>query len=349
VSVRSFDIPNHGSSELIAEASIVRQFAAFLASIGAGESVPGLEDLQDALRRPDSPIAISARLIVELIETAARGVRRPDMAVRFVEWVSPRSLGALSVLGEHCGSYAARHRLASRYMRLENNAVLWDEQLHGDEVILAVSLNPKIGPEYSQFVEMLIALEVRRIRSMLGPHWVPLWVQLAHPAPASSVAQQRFFGCRVEYGAEINAVAIEFTDFHRPNTKANPELQALLEDHLAREDRSWPADFRGQVENLVAAQLANGNVSLARVAALLALSPRTLQRRLRENNSDFSRTLSFVRKKIVMSFLARQPVPSLTLLSRMLGYSESSSASRFVKLEFGASARMIHKTDRYVD
>lgn len=131
------------------------------------------------------------------------------------------------------------------------------------------------------------------------------------------------------------------TDFRRPLAKGDPETIAFLERHLASQQKQWPTDLRGQVENLIAAQLAGGGVSLARIAALLAVSPRTLQRRLSDLGEDFGKILTNVRVQIARNCLSQKPPPPLAKLSYLLGYSEPSAASRFIKVHLGKSARAI--------
>jgi AraC-like DNA-binding protein len=110
---------------------------------------------------------------------------------------------------------------------------------------------------------------------------------------------------------------------------------------MAREHANWPADLHAQVETLIAAQLAGGNVSIGQIAALLATSTRTLQRRLAETGADFATVLAFVRMQIVREHLA-QPTPlSLARLTHLLGFSEPSVTCRFIKAQTGTSARVL--------
>jgi AraC-like DNA-binding protein len=190
---------------------------------------------------------------------------------------------------------------------------------------------------------MIVAQSVRNARSMLGLAWNPKRVEFAHAAPSSIAVHRHHFRCPVEHQADRDSFVVACEDFNRRLPSEDRETVVFLENHLARQEAYWPDDLRGQVENLIAAQLAGGDVSLRRVAVLLATSPRTLQRRLAEQGTDFGEILAFVRTQVATDHLSQRPPPTLARLSHLLGYSEPSAASRFVKSAFGVPARTVAK------
>jgi AraC-like DNA-binding protein len=210
-----------------------------------------------------------------------------------------------------------------------------------DDVAVLCNVHPVLRPRARQYVESLVALSVRNARSLLGSSWNPVRIEFAHTAPSSISAHRRFFRCPIYFHSERDAFVMSNTDFRRPLPKGDPETIAFLEKHLAGQQEQWPTDLRGQVQNLIAGQLAGGGVSLARIAALLAVSPRTLQRRLSHCSEDFGKILTNVRIQIARNCLSQRPPPPLAKLSYLLGYSEPSAASRFIKVNMGRSARDI--------
>src|SRR3546814_16271384 len=70
------------------------------------------------------------------------------------------------------------------------------------------------------------------------------------------------------------------TLFRSPTPHGNAHLLAFLEQHLESVRRAMPVDFVGQVDQMIAANLASGEASIARIAMLLRVSRRTLQRSL---------------------------------------------------------------------
>jgi AraC-like DNA-binding protein len=301
----------------------------------------GLGEINPALRQATAPLAISAQFSIDLMEAAAKFLRRPDLGIHYAEWRDPHRYGPLALLGETSTTYCERFQLSRRFVHLQNNAVSFDHVNEGDDVAVLCVVHAVLRPRARQFMESLVALSVRNARSLLGGSWNPARVEFAHAPPPSISAHKRFFRCPIYFRSERDAFVMSNTDFRRRLPKGDPETIAFLEKHLASQQEQWPIDFRGQVDNLIAAQLAGGGVSLARIAALLAVSPRTLQRRLSEHGEDFGEILTNVRVQIVRNCLSQRPPPPLAKLSYLLGYSEPSAASRFIKLHLRKSARDI--------
>lgn len=329
--------------QLIAEAAGTRQFLAYLDHIGVDERALDMGEVDPALRRSTAPMAISAQFIVDLMEAAAEFLRRPDLGVHFAEWLDPHGFGPLGLLGENCTTFADRFRLARRFVHLQNNALAFEQMQEGDNVMVMCVVHPVLRPRARQFTEAIVAHSVRNARSLLGLGWNPVRIELAHTPPPSTTTQRRYFRCPVHYHAERDGFVMTSTDFHRRLPKGDAETVAFLETHLASQESRWPTELRGQVANLIAAQLAGGGASLARIAALLAVSPRTLQRRLAEQGEDFGEILTSVRVDIIRTYLSQRPPLLLARLSHLLGYSEPSAASRFIKTHFGKSARAIRR------
>jgi AraC-like DNA-binding protein len=327
--------------QLIAEAAGARQFLAYLDRIGLDERALNLGEIDPALRKSNAPMAIAAQLAVDLMEAASEFLQRPDLGVHFAEWLDPHGFGPMALLGENCMTFADRFRLARRFVHLQNNALSFEQVREGDDVVVLCAVHPTLRPRARQFTEAIVAQSVRNARSLLGAGWNPVRIEFAHAPPPSSLTQKRYFRCPIQYLSDRDAFVVSHTDFHRRLPKGDPETIAFLEKHLASQENRWPTDLRGQVENLIASQLAGGGVSLARIAALLALSPRTLQRRLADQGEDFGKILTFVRVQIARNYLAQKPPPPLAKLCHLLGYSEPSAASRFIKTQMGKTARTI--------
>jgi len=326
---------------LIAEAAGARQFLAYLDHIGLDERVLNLGGIDPALRKSTAPMAIAAQLVVDLMEAAAEFLQRSDIGVHFAEWLDPHGFGPMALLGENCMTFADRFRLARRFVHLQNNALSFEQVKEGDDVVVLCSVHPVLRPRARQFAESIVAHSVRNGRSLLGAGWNPVRVEFAHASPPSLSTQKRYFRCPVRYLSERDAFVMTSTDFHRRLPKGDPQTIAFLEKHLASQENRWPTDLRGQVENLIASQLAGGGVSVVRVAGLLAVSARTLQRRLADQGLDFGEILTSVRVEIARNYLAQKPPPPLAKLCYLLGYSEPSAASRFIKTRMGRTARAI--------
>ena len=79
-----------------------------------------------------------------------------------------------------------------------------------------------------------------------------------------------------------------------------------------------------------------------RIAALLGIHPRTLQRRLREEGTSFEAIKDTVRRDTALHYLRERRLP-LVHVAQALGYAEVSTLSRSCHRWFAASPRQLRK------
>lgn len=115
-------------------------------------------------------------------------------------------------------------------------------------------------------------------------------------------------------------------------------MVAYLRKQLAVRDRSQSISLEDQVAQLVASNLAGRAPILGRIAELLAMSPRTLQRQLAARGTDYRAALEAVRVQIASAVLDAPRPPRLAKLAYDLGFSESSAACRFLNKKVHASS-----------
>ncbi|MHC4046799.1 AraC family transcriptional regulator [Bradyrhizobium vignae] len=327
--------------ELIVDGQILRRFLSFLEETGTEKRLLNLGVLEIPLRKSSEPIAIAAKLVIGLMEDAAELAGRPAAGVQFAEWLDPHLFGPMALLGEGATTLAERFHLACQFVHIRNNTLTFEKSEEQDNVIMHVVVHPAIRPIARQFTEFFVAHCVKNVRTLLGAGWNAIRVELAHGPRASAGTEARYFKCPIRYLSGRDAIVVSRSDFVRRLPQSNPEKIAMLKRHFAQEEPMWRMDLRTQVEHLVASQLSTGTVSLTTISALLAMSPRTLQRRLAASGSDFAGVLEFVRIQAAEKYLRQDPPPPLTRLSQLLGYSDASVASRFVKSRLGQCPRKL--------
>ena len=316
--------------ELVANSTPVRLFLDYLDHLGISPRALKVGHIDPRLRKSTAPVWVSARLIVELLEATTLHTGRDDIGLDFVAWVNLRGFGELSLVWEQCSSLAERFAIDRRYIHLENNAVYFEIAEDGDSVALVHSVVPPLRPRAQQFLDGLVAVTVRTTRLMLGKSWKPVRVELAGPRRSTWPAYRNFFACPLRCDAQRHAVVFRRADVERPLAQGNPDMVAYLKKQLAVRDRSLSIALEDQVAQLVASNLAGRVPTLAGIAALLAMSPRTLQRQLAARGTDFRAVLQAVRVQIATAILDAPRPPRLAKLAYDLGFSESSAACRFL-------------------
>jgi len=105
----------------------------------------------------------------------------------------------------------------------------------------------------------------------------------------------------------------------------------------------------GQLGQVVESTLGHPEMNLQLTAAIIGTSPRTLQRRLAEHDTSFSRLLQTVRFRTARRFL-RTPEMPLTEIAKRLGYTDPANFVRAFKRWTGigpSEFRQLHYTDAH--
>ena len=157
-------------------------------------------------------------------------------------------------------------------------------------------------------------------------------VEMAFPAPARTYEHERLFECPVRFDAPRSAFALtraaladrQHARRPRPAWRAGRPRRTL-----GQKVPTGPAPVR-EVRRAIIDQLASGPPSLEGVARKLAMSPRTLQRRLRDHELSYADLLDSTRAAAAKSYLTDQQI-SVAELAYLLGFSEQSSFNHAFK------------------
>ncbi|WP_082079012.1 SDR family NAD(P)-dependent oxidoreductase [Pseudoalteromonas rubra] len=146
-----------------------------------------------------------------------------------------------------------------------------------------------------------------------------------------------YFGTRLTLS---NQVAIRFSseDANRPFLTENAAMWSFFENDLARRLAELDADasMSQKVKALLMELLPSGQVSAEQVAAKLAISKRTLQRKLDSESANFQSLLSALRSELARQYLHRSSM-SLQEIAFLLGFSDANTFIRAFSKWHGVS------------
>jgi AraC-like DNA-binding protein len=140
--------------------------------------------------------------------------------------------------------------------------------------------------------------------------------------------------CR--YGEPAWYVEIPNPEEARLVRPPHPALGSLLARALAEEsDRvARPLDLRGRVRDLLRARVASAP-TLAAVASMVGMSPRSLQAQLKRAETTFADELAAVRVEGARALLA-DPDVSVKAVAQAMGFSETAAFTRFFRRQTGS-------------
>jgi len=186
--------------------------------------------------------------------------------------------------------------------------------------------------------ETAISALISCLRKIVPDAPNPAEVTFSAPAPEKPEVYEAFFGCPVRFSAPYVSVRFPADYLSIPLSTANPALRQILDRQSVALANALPGSdpFAFQVQQVFLRLLPDARVSLKAVASEMALSVRTLQRRLTASGQTFQGLLDRTREELAQSYL-RDPSLSLFEITMLLGFAEQSSFNRAFKQWVGVS------------
>jgi AraC-like DNA-binding protein len=197
------------------------------------------------------------------------------------------------------------HRLA-RYGRLVSDRVATRTHRRDDSILFLVH-DTASTPLHPARTEFALAVALKLLRDSAGVDITPVRVSFAHAAPGDVAEHQRFFHGRVRFAAGSSSMSLSGADGARPMRQADEALAGIirrrLENALGDRDRASAGKMSTRVRRLLVEHLGQSVLTLDAVASALAVSRRTLTRRLAEEDESFRHILDAVRRDFARALL----------------------------------------------
>jgi AraC-like DNA-binding protein len=273
-----------------------------------------------------------------LLEDVAQATGDECFGLHFGARSNPKNIGPLAYAVLNSPTIAAACETAARYLHVHNQAL--KPTLNVDDTLAQFAFSySDIGlEEPRQFSEFTMAGALNIFRIMAGSQWAPREIHFTHDAPGSVTEHQRIFAAPVIFHSSSNALVMEREFLDRTVPAADHRLYGILTHYLDAVLSRMPSEngVVATIRKAIGESLKNGAPKLACVAKLIALSPRTLQRRLEEHGLDFKRLVDDTRHRFALEYL-REQKNSLTQIAFLLGYSEVSAFNRAFKRWTGST------------
>jgi AraC-like DNA-binding protein len=179
-------------------------------------------------------------------------------------------------------------------------------------------------PVYAQ-----AAATVTAMRGLSGRDVRARFVAYPLPRPRDPERHERWFGCPVSWGGPTFEVAFDAAMLSLPLPRAEPHLFGYLARRVEALQAALPVAERWaeRARREIGALLAHGEPRLADVARRLAVSERTLHRRLADDDTRFAALVDEARRERA-TFLLEDPRLSSSEIAFLLGYAEPAAFFR---------------------
>lgn len=159
-----------------------------------------------------------------------------------------------------------------------------------------------------------------------GSSLVPLRVELTRARDHEALLEP-FFGCPIHFGAQYDALIFTNEQLDLPYVAHKADLLALIVPGLEAKLAPRAPTFADEVRETIARRMAGERPSVQKVSRELAVSTRTLQRRLGELGTSYQHVLDEARHEASLRLLraSELDIPEIAFL---LGFEELNSFTR---------------------
>ena len=279
---------------------------------------------------PDARIPIEQ--VDALWQKAYELSQDPNLALHAIEVLPFGAYRVIDFLASSAPTIGASLAKVSDYFPLINRVVSLPYSVGEHRVTFGIEAPSRPAAITRPYAEYTLAAVFLRTRRATNQPYPLVRVEFSHPRPADISEHERIFECPVRFGAEACQMVIARDVWETPRTGSDPTLFSVLDTHarMLLDQLPSPVDIVGRVREAIEAELRGGNPKLESIARRLAMSPRTLQRRLRDHGVLFNDVLDAMRLRAAKSYLAQRDVAG-TEVAYLLGFAEQSSFNRAFK------------------
>lgn len=309
------------------------------------------------LAKPDpegQPQRVSAAAQGKLLEYAAEALDDSAFGLHLAEQADPRDTGILFYVAAGARDVNEAVTLFARYCRIVNEVtrVKLTRTSEGVAVEFNIIGVPRHGVR--QNVEFGLAVCLKGLREITGRNLRPSRAAFAHSRNSRLREFERFFGCPVEFGrASSEGVSSDLLEFSNdvlaiPLITADPKLVHALRpfcNSAANERSTAMGTLRAAVEGELEKLLPHGKAQRHRIADKLALSTRTLSRRLASEGTTYEEVVDQLRRSLALQYITEKSI-SLSQIAWLLGYEGSASFNHAFRRWTGRSPSIARNEQR---
>lgn len=316
--VRDWDFPRSTASVLL--------MSAFAAEHGNHGVLAGTSLTPDQVRDPE--LQIDARQELAVVRNLLTGLAQgQDADAAAIALGSRYHVTTFGIFGFACISsptLADTMAFALRYLDLSFTFSIPHVAVEGGEMRLV--LHDELVP--ADVARFLVLRDLSAIYTVMGDLLSPITlrrIQFRFAEPSTVDAYVAAFGVRPSFGGPVNLLALDAAYLDRPLPQANQHTVAICEAQcreLVTRRRARTGISHQVRERLI--RLGGADTGMEAVARDLAMSPRTLRRRLTEAGTSYRALVDEVREALAEELLATGAL-SVEAVAVRLGYAEASS------------------------
>ena len=281
----------------------------------------------------DPVIRLEARTQIKFLELAAEKVQDEWLGFHLARSFDLREIGLVYYVMASSDQLADALRNAERYSKINNEGVRLRFRMQDETAVIALDYVNIDRHGDMHHIEFWLVTLVRICRQLTNGRLSPSRLKTRHFRKGTPPEFRAFFGVDIEFGANADEIWFPQPIALLPLVGRDEHLNELLrrygEEALARKPRDR-LTVRSKAEDILSELLPHGRATASEVARRLAMSSRTLSRKLREEGTSFAEILDQLRAALAKRYLHDETLP-VSEIAWLLGYREVSSLTHAFK------------------
>ena len=290
---------------------------------------------------------ISLRLVERILEDTARRLDVPDLGLRLAARQDVHVLGPVAIAMENSHTVGDALDCANRFLLVVSPALshqVIPDPL-GNRALLAIRFASKTGTASPQSIDYGLGMVHRVVGLLSGGGYGLRSVQLPHPRLAPEAAYREHFGADVSFDCADALLRIPRQLLAVPVEGGNELLREIAMDFLESHFGHEEVPISDLVSAILEGQPGPDRPDLAKVARLLNLHPRSLQRLLAGEGVAFKDLVDRARRAHAHTLITTTDL-SFSQVAVQVGLREQSSLTRSVQRWFGTSPSELRRAAR---
>jgi AraC-like DNA-binding protein len=189
-------------------------------------------------------------------------------------------------------------------------------------------------PRFAVMTEQVLMVGI--IRQGTGLKIMPAGVSSQYDYNTSLV---EYFGCQPTH-SKNNRLSFKLDDLKEPFLTENNIMWQYIEPELTKrlKESQQEGSFKSQIRKQLLELIPAGHSTINDVSKQLAMSPRSIQRRLFQEKTSFNKELSYMKEMMARNYLKDQHVTT-DEIAFLTGYSDANAFNRAFKSWTGMTTR----------
>nr|WP_247894371.1 AraC family transcriptional regulator [Azospirillum sp. B510] len=260
---------------------------------------------------------------VRLFERAAAELNEPNLGILLGQKIRPADIGPMGVLFSLSPTVRVGFERLSSYVKALQGGTQSTLFEVGEDLVWSYRIaDAELWPR-RQDAEYTLVANCQLVRSCFASDWRPVEVHFEHAEDGDTALLQRIFRAPVLYRQSGNRFVMRREDASQVHRTEDRGLITILEHHIADligQDNDEDS-ITDQVRALIGLYIGQKAITLETLARDLRMSPRSLQRRLGEENTSLRELLTQHRREMARVYLTQKGA-RVSEVASALGYSD---------------------------